>query len=340
MRFAIFVISTSAYIAMAQSAPSNPVTPTPSTPAPIASSAPVSEPEPRKSSEWCQNYIDQNLISGNQVRMKLPPSLMKYVDGNVLTGSMTYEADLKLTDNGISVNGQENWAGTGFPDLSSLMIKKVKAPKSGAASIELKKNKAYFTLKFQSKEELAMIADKIFFLTDNKEAMDLYEKEAYSAVSGHIFSGLLSAQPSDCKTGLLKDGLQQKAANVGTNEFKDKQYFILNLGLDTSVYNDLKLSQSQRIALVIGQQILDNLKPFGKYFSLCKEPLIGLKITYQIPHKSFAEEYAVPQYDQLAMYVSFENIKKFSEFEITSQDMINASIIIVNGNRISVTLNQ
>lgn len=67
----------------------------------------------------------------------------------------------------------------------------------------------------------------------------------------------------------------------------------------------------------------------------------GFKIKLRIGHKNFVtEQYLNPYYDDLHIYASNEVIKKFAEDDITSQQFINESIVLVNGNRVDVSLTQ
>lgn len=64
----------------------------------------------------------------------------------------------------------------------------------------------------------------------------------------------------------------------------------------------------------------------------------GLSVSLDIPYRSFLDDDTRISYDLLRLYVPNDEIKRFAEYEITSQGLVDASIIIVNDNRVAVTL--
>jgi hypothetical protein len=64
----------------------------------------------------------------------------------------------------------------------------------------------------------------------------------------------------------------------------------------------------------------------------------GIKLKSTIKHKSFLEEAALPTNDQLEIYVPLNQAKAFVAAEITSQQLMDASVVILNGNRIQAVL--
>jgi hypothetical protein len=65
-----------------------------------------------------------------------------------------------------------------------------------------------------------------------------------------------------------------------------------------------------------------------------------VKAAAKIPFKSFVDEYVSPEIDSLEIYAPLSLIRKFSESEITSQQLIDGSVVLVNSNRIQLSLSQ
>jgi hypothetical protein len=101
----------------------------------------------------------------------------------------------------------------------------------------------------------------------------------------------------------------------------------------------LRQSEGQRIARTINGRMLRVLKAFAT--PVANIPKIdGLKLQYSIAHKNFIEDMEAPQVDKLEFYAAREFIRSFAEADMTSQQLADTSVIILNGNRISVQLSQ
>ena len=90
-------------------------------------------------------------------------------------------------------------------------------------------------------------------------------------------------------------------------------------------------------AKIINERLLTILKAFVS--PVRETPFIcGLKIELRIPHKSFTDQVATPDYDELELFVPNSVIRDFADLEITSQELVDGSVVIVNSNRVAVPL--
>lgn len=164
--------------------------------------------------------------------------------------------------------------------------------------------------------------------------------EGYAALSAHFFTGPLADLSDTTKQALLRFAdLVANGTTIGSTVFKEKLFLVVDLGTDENVYNELKLNQSQRVAEVMNERLLAILKAFAKQIE-GNSKLYGLKLELSIPHKSFANEFAAATYDKLEVYVGSEDTRKFADADITSQQLMDSAVVIVNSNRIQVPLNQ
>ncbi len=112
---------------------------------------------------------------------------------------------------------------------------------------------------------------------------------------------------------------------------------LVDLGRDMSVYNDLKLNQVERVAHVLNDRLLTLLKAFAAPVTGVGE-IGGLKIEMIIPHKSFLDQSALAKDDRLELYAPVESVAHFADDAITSQQLVEESVVLVNGNRTNVPL--
>jgi hypothetical protein len=92
----------------------------------------------------------------------------------------------------------------------------------------------------------------------------------------------------------------------------------------------------QRVAKAPDSGLLVALKAFAGELSEL-ELIQGVKLTLAIAHRSFAE-HGPAQFDEVEVYAPAAEIRRFADADITSQGLLDKSVIIVNSNRTEVKL--
>ena len=251
-------------------------------------------------------------------------------------------AQIEPSGDGVAINGEINWRLRGFPPFTELKVAKVKANAmsgalpQGPADVELKTaSGASFKLSFP-KGETGTLFPMIF---STKAEVEAYRAETYKLLANKFFGGTPLADLDDAKKVTLVHfaDLTANGATMGSVTYKENLYLFVDLGSDANVYNELKLNQAQRVATVLTDRLLTLLKAFAKPVADVKQ-VYGLKLEMQIPHKNFLQTSATPARDKLELYAPAELIKKFSDADITSQQFLDGCVVIVEGNRVSVSL--
>ena len=126
---------------------------------------------------------------------------------------------------------------------------------------------------------------------------------------------------------------------IGSETYKSRFYMVFR-ALGSEVYNTIQLNQPARVARAIEKDVLAAMRMAYKA-PAGVSGIDGFKIELRVGHKNFVtEQYLNPYYDDLHIYATNEVIKRFAEDDITSQQFINHSIVLVNGNRVDVSLTQ
>jgi len=246
-------------------------------------------------------------------------------------------ATVQSSENGVSINNVTDWRLSGFPPMTELKVKKVNVVgKYGLAEIELSAGDR-LSVKFAF--EMGK-GDQLFpEVLATKDEVDTYRTETYKLLAAKFFEGTPLAGISEEKKIMLCHfaNVTANGKKVSTTLYKEKLYLLVDIGRDTSVYNEIRMNQIQRVAHVFNERLLTVLKgftiPTGDDLNL-----FGLKLEFQIPHKNFMHEADEATYDKLEIYAPVDLIQKFAQAYITSQQFIDGCVVIVDGNRISVPL--
>lgn len=133
---------------------------------------------------------------------------------------------------------------------------------------------------------------------------------------------------------LNKADLPLEAFN--SSSFKGKRYFQLNLN-STTEYNSLKFNKYD-----IGKQIFDEslrkiLSPLNEHISSPKM-FFGYDIIINGHSKNFGKESAVPETIKYRFLMPQSAVKSYKDQDIAGQQLLDASIILMNDERIELKL--
>lgn len=263
------------------------------------------------------------------------------VEKTNMWGFASLRATVAAGPNGAPLlNGNAEWIGAGAPVLSPFTLRKDKTDKkTGMRELVLRSNTAEISLSFDSATVTSTTLDFLLLPASDVARISDYETRAFTALSGRFFSGELSGIPVDTRVAYLRDRKGAPLPSVALATYKDKKYLSLDLSTGTTVYNTLQLNQTQRVARAISQELLPELKRAEPLLAAVTDTIFGVKILCQIPWKNFMRTYENGT-DSLEVYVPTEKLRLFMNADITSQAMIDASVVIVDGNRIDVVLSQ
>lgn len=121
-----------------------------------------------------------------------------------------------------------------------------------------------------------------------------------------------------------------------TESFRGEDYIGVLVSRGVDVYNSLRLDQPGRVRHLLNDRLLTLIKEFAQAAEGAST--YGLLISLKIPYRNLVADDQGVQYDTLRLYLPMAEIKRFADYEITSQDLLDASVVIVNDNRIAVTL--
>jgi hypothetical protein len=275
---------------------------------------------------------------GQPVVLKIPSKLVGFERVSTWSGSMSFGTIVERSEkSGLMVGGLNDWRTAGWPLMRQLTFEKVSREKNYAL-IELRDPLYSIKLRFDTAiTDLNAAFREIAFLglLSEFEASDYYQKEVIGKVLPLTFDGKLTSIALERKLNLLKE-LKYVDSAIRSEKYKGSDYLSINVGGDTEVYNSPRVDQSHRIGHSLNQRVLAYFKRIAKIIKFHAQ-LDGIKITILIPYKNFVTEaYYQPHYDQIEIYAPMDAIRQFADDELTNQEFVEESILLVNGNRFNI----
>ena len=170
------------------------------------------------------------------------------------------------------------------------------------------------------------------------QASEYYQQEVANMFLPGVFRGPLGAIPHEMQLQMIK-GANYDLKAIGSETYKGR-YFMIFRGVSAEVYNTIQLNQPARVAHAIEKDVLSSMRMAYKGLAQV-EGVDGFKVELKVGYKNFvSEQYLNPYYDDLHIYATKEVIKRFAEDDITSQQFVDECIVLVNGNRVDVSLTQ
>ena len=242
---------------------------------------------------------------------------------------------------------QLDWASGGFPFCSEFTLTRIFELKSFAmhhklpyTEVELQSGGVYLRLHFAHLSSEASVLNTEFQKLVQAgnwaqfENSEDFRKNLFDVQEPKIFTGPLSRLSYGMKISLLHMACRGQN-NFETETYKGKTYFAVSLSSDGVVYNSNILSSSARAAKVINERIMAMVRGFKGPAQ--ESGIDGLKFAATIEYRNFINESSVKS-DDLEIYLPLEQVVKFVDADITSQQLIDGSIILLGGNRIQVPL--
>lgn len=123
---------------------------------------------------------------------------------------------------------------------------------------------------------------------------------------------------------------------IGTSEFKGKNYLQVKLD-STNVFNSLKVSKYDMGKTLFDDSIRKILNPLNDHISLPKN-YFGYDVIVTGKTKSFSEKYASPKKVEYRFLMPGSVVKKYKEKEISGQALLDASVQLMDDERVELKL--
>jgi hypothetical protein len=106
------------------------------------------------------------------------------------------------------------------------------------------------------------------------------------------------------------------------------------------VFNTLQMNRAERVSRRMSD-VLADVKALHKSMGGCTDGLDGIKVKAQAAYRNFVQSNSGAEgVDQISAYLPCALVEQFANADITSQALVNGSVILVDGDRVEVTLNQ
>jgi hypothetical protein len=281
----------------------------------------------------------RTVTKGAMVTLTIPYILLSPEGYSMTSGKPIYGVDVMQDRGTYVVAGRSDWRLAGFPSLRELRVEKVTS-RDQYAEIELRADVVVKVRFVPAKADLAPALSAVAFAgAASSPAVTQYARESLDQISGKVFTGPLDSVAQQQRRELLLLAWQTiGAAAISHDSFRNETYLTIDMGSSDVVFNDLRLNQAGRVAEALTRRMLTQLKQFGAPLA-SESGLAGVRLMIAILHKDFLSESA-PDADNVSIYAPKAMIAKFAGAEITSQQFIDACVVIVNGNRVEVPLSR
>lgn len=239
------------------------------------------------------------------------------------------------------------WENGSLPLLVDFHIEKAQDCGSGVMSgrivgcppnwkqIELRSTTAWLKIQFPPEvtdvesaiKELAFIGS-----VDQFERTPYLHDKVFLPNQAKLFVALPQLEQDD-RYNFFKMGVI-KGFDISSASFKGLGYVQIDIPAATT-FNTLRVSQDQRISEVIKEVILPEAKTLLFYAD--GKPVGGLAFHLSIPAYNFATG-GEAKFDDLRVYMTVDELKKFAASDITSQKLIDDSFVLLNDDRIDAKL--
>jgi hypothetical protein len=160
------------------------------------------------------------------------------------------------------------------------------------------------------------------------------------AAAAKMFSEFLSAIAVERQLALLEaanpDPAEPLKASIAPQTYRQKKYLAVDIGTSKNRYNTRKVDATQRVVEVFQDELFARLKAIGRPLDGATG-VNGVSVKCGILFADFGKT-APARTDQLEIYVPIELLAKFVRTEATPQQLLDGSVVIINGTPSQVRL--
>lgn len=237
-----------------------------------------------------------------------------------------------------SVNGKTGWQADYMPVAYDAVIKKWKFRKDVGTLTATESKREWTILAQGTTEEESLALLWTVHSSGGRKGKRAGEKfnEHATTYAARVFS---MVEDVEARTLLVASARQFGALRIDLAEYRDRPYAAIDLGRDPGGwhYNTLQLSEVQRVATEIKRRVLPTVQAFGVALKR-SVPLEGFKISLQVGSRNFLNGFEAVVYDQVELYVPSGLAAAFANDDATSQELVDGSINLVDGNRVAIDL--
>jgi hypothetical protein len=271
-------------------------------------------------------------------------------------GFLSLQLKIEQNNSGnLTINGNENWRAVPIfpayegnadgleesvyrsaylnPSIVAYKVSKIDRKKELTEVNLSKLNDRLIDLKLQfgsSVKDVDKALKEVLFLGGIEE---FKKSDFYQSMFGS--SKELAGLPQNAKASLLED-VNCQSNGIRTEIFKEKKYLVCSY-TDGTEYNSNLVNQAERTARTI-QKYLPLIKRKGNLL-LATQEIEGVELQVKIAYRNFINE-TQSRYENLQFYVPLDSLKLFIELDITDQELVDKSIVILNDSRVRVNLSQ
>lgn len=273
------------------------------------------------------------------VIVKVPKKAIVFEKTTFFIETNSFAVSVDQGPDGLTVGGFPDWQNIGWAAQDYLKLTKAER-KKGYFQVELEHaNGNHLKLRFMpSVTDINAALEKLVFpgTLEQFKASDYYQKDLANRFLPKMFTGPLAGIAFDKQLKML-EALNYSLDAIGSDTYKGKFYLKLRMPEDDLVYNSNQVNQPGRVARVLQRGLLTLLKGLQQMYLAGVAGIEGIKLEHGILYRNFGTDEST-QTETMVLYATVEQLTKFAENDITNQQLVDSSIILVNGDRVAISL--
>jgi hypothetical protein len=274
------------------------------------------------------------------VILKVPEKAIVFEKTTFFITTNSYTVSVDQGPTGLTVGGYPDWQTKGWAAQYYMKLTKAEK-KTGYFQVELEHaNGNHVKLRFlPSVTDINAALDRLVFpgTLEQFKASDYYQKELTGLFLPKIFTGPLAGIAADKQLKLL-EAVQYGLEAIGGETYKGKFYLKVRLpDAPDDAWNSNRVNRPSRVSRTLQAGALTLLKGLNEVIAAGVPEIQGIKLEINIFYRdpNATNENSI---ELMALYATAEQLIKFAENDITNQQLVDNSIILVDGDRMAVSL--
>jgi hypothetical protein len=284
------------------------------------------------------------LRKDDRVAIRIPAAAF----ARVRSAFRTWTAEAALSDTVITINGSAEWRGLGFSGATPLRVadRRVESTR-GLLRVRFDRNRGDRVIVTVRLADTAFVLPRLFAPAADSEAV---RAESYAAVGKRVFGESMDSIPRPVRDGILAladSMLRGDTARI--LRFEGKPYLQLRVpeAPASLIYDETSTSEAERVAGVVDELALQVvrmvtgiLREHGGTASTLPGSFGFCIVVPLMTHKSiWPYGYSIPpRRHEVSLYVLADAVSRYAVAEITRQQLVDESVVMVKEKRLKIIL--
>ncbi|MBI2222798.1 MAG: hypothetical protein HYU53_16535 [Acidobacteria bacterium] len=276
--------------------------------------------------------------AGQQVTLLIPAPLLTARSPLWFDSRSVLVVEIAGAPGALRIGDSDDWRSAGWPSMLPLEVRRSRT-RGGITQVDLRSEREIVRLEFaDGLDATRALREVVVEGPPSGPAARAALDHLYALLAGRWFDRETLALSHDTRLALVRLA-HARGTRVAFSAavYRDRRYLSLDLGSAAPILTALQPNAPARAAPLFNDDLLGAAREVWRVTGGVPG-FEGIRLTVRLPHRQSAGAVATRDGDSIAWYAPRDLVGRFAADDITGQQLVDGSVVLVNGNRAQILL--